>query len=338
MPRFVLVVTTTLVLAALTAWYLKGDLEMGWIAVGPIIVAVTVGSALMLAWILLPPGFPRAAAALAAFPFGVLFAWLAMSTPNAWYLETDPAHLEAAAAIAADQARVQAAARRALDMPVEIEDASVNTTPGMLFKLPDRFGFDRRPAAVQVTARFAIGPYGVIRLDVLPADSGWTLSPGSLPEPGRISVRPSAIQQRYPDVALVEVGGPDPFLPGAHVPLRLMHAEDDWAIAIVRIMADGEPLIEQQRLDRAEIEESIRAALRRDGLSVERILAYFRPAGLRVMFMAAPAFDFNAILREGGFAQVQARLEGDTINFTVVSIRGAPTGRSPMDPGRTSSR
>jgi hypothetical protein len=337
LPRFVLVVTTTLVLAALLAWYLKGDLEMGWIAVGPIIVGVTAAIALGLAWILLPPGFPRAAAALAAFPFGVLFAWLAMSTPNAWYLETDPAHLEAANAIAADPARVQAAARRALDMPVEIEDATVNTTPGMLFKLPDRFGFDRRPAAVQVTAGFAIGPYGVIRLDVLPADTGWTLSAGSLPEAGRISVRPSAIQRRYPDVPLVEVGGPDPFVAGALAPLRLMRAEDDWAIAIVRIMADGEPLAERRRLDQGEIEERIRAAVRREGLSVERIVTYFRPAGLRVMFMAAPAFDFNALLREGGSAQVQARLEGDTIGFTVVSIRGTPTGRTSTDRGRTSS-
>lgn len=328
MSRFVLVVSTTLAVATLYAWYMKGDLEMAWLAIGPLIVGGTVLLALMLAWLLLPAGFPRAGAALAAFPFGVLLAWAAMFTPNHWRVSPEPARIAAAQAIAADADRVQASARAALGMPIELAAATVDTTPGAKTKRSGRLGLETRPAAVRVNASFAVGPYGVATFDVARADSGWALTPAGLPpEHDRIHVRPVAFTRRYPDVALVEVGGPDPFASGALVPVRLLQAEDDWSIEILAVIGEDEPLTVEGRLERAAIEARIRSVVAARGHDVDRIVTYFRPAGTRVLYMAAPAFDFQALLRGGGFAQVQAQLEGDSIAFTVGPIRGT-TGRA----------
>ena len=56
--RFVFVVTGAILASALFAWYVKGDLEMGWLAMGPIIVGFSV-LASAAGSLLLPGGFPR---------------------------------------------------------------------------------------------------------------------------------------------------------------------------------------------------------------------------------------------------------------------------------------
>ncbi len=312
-----LIVATAILLAAGFAWYMKGDLEMGWLVVWPLIVGVTVLVAGVGSF-LLPPGFPRAAVVLTAAPFGVLLAWLAATTLNSWRIPPAADHLAVARRIASDTVRLTDVARGALGAPVEIAEASVDSSDGAWRKVGGRLTLERREPRVRLTVTFAVGPRAPLRFEVTPGGELHVIQP--LPDPAESVIRAEAITRRYPDVPHVEVGGQGPYAPGAPVPLRLMRAEDDWSIEIVRVLADGQPLEPRRTYSRAEIVAGLEAVLRSAGLQADRLVAYFRPAGARVTFFQAPAFEFIAPLLPRGTAGLRAVLDGDSLVFELGDV------------------
>jgi hypothetical protein len=316
--KFALVVVGAIAVALLFAWYVKGDLEMGWIVMMPAIVAVTVVSALI-GSLLLPAGFPRVAAALAAFPFGALIAWLAASTSNVWQVPPDPALLRQAGELAADRARLESIARAALAMPVEVGTGAVDSVDGLRIKTPDSFRIERRQPEVWVVISFDVGPRQMLRLRL---DSLGTPVP-ELPtrEPTVLTVRPNAIERRYADFPLVEVGGNGTFSPAALVPFRLMRAEDNWDVALVRLVSGDDPLAEIGHWTHAELVSRFTATLLRRGEVPTHIRTYYRPAANRVLFFQEPRFEFQAALARGGYADLRIELDGDSLAFRVVAIR-----------------
>lgn len=316
MNRLGAVVIGGVLLAGLFAWYVKGDLEAAWLWVGPAIVGVTlllvgIGS------LALPAGFPRFAAVLAGLPFGVLLAWAAASTTNTWPVPPSAQRMTEARHMAEDQERLERIARETMGAPVAVGGALVDSSDGYTRKVSNRFGLERRDPRVRIVVSFAVGPYEPLLLEVTGSDALEVIEPA--PSPDRTILRPDAITRRYPDTPLVEVGGNGPFAPGQAVPMRLMRAEDDWSIDIVRVLADERPLAPVRTLDRAEIEAAITRTLRAAGERPARIATYFQPAGARVLFMNGPSFDFQAPLVGGGFATVRTSLSADSIAFELVT-------------------
>lgn len=319
MNRLGAVVIGAVLLAALFAWYVKGDLEMAWLWVGPTIVGVTLLLVGMGSVVTLPPGFPRFAAALAGLPFGILLAWAAASTTNTVPVPPAPERMAEARRMAADTERLERVARQTLGAPIAVGGALVDSTDGYTRKVSGRFGLERRDPRVRIIVSFAVGPREPLRLEVTASDALEVIE--TVPSAGRTILRPDAVLRRYPDTPLVEVGGSGPFAPGQAVPMRLMRGEDDWSIEVVRVLAEGQPLAPVRTLDRAEIVDAVTATLRAGGDRPSRIASYFQPAGARVLFMNGPSFDFQTPLAGGGFATVRASLRADTMVFERVTYR-----------------
>ena len=316
--RFALVVLGAIALALLFAWYVKGDLELGWLVAMPAIVGVSVASAFV-ASLFLPAGFPRVAAALAVFPFGALIAWLAASTPNAWPVAPDPVLMGRARELAADRPRLETIAREALAMPVEVGAGVADSVAGLRMKVSESFRIEQRPAEVWVVVSFDVGPRQMLRLRL---DSvGPPVPELPIRDPMSLTIRPNAILRRYADVPLVEVGGPGPFAPAALIPLRLMRGEEDWDVVLVRVVSGDEPLAETGRWTHADLVSRFTVTLRGRGEVPTRIGTYYRPAANRVLFFQEPRFEFQARLARGGYAHLRIELEGDSLAFQVVSIR-----------------
>jgi hypothetical protein len=316
--KFSLVVLAAIAAALTFAWYVKGDLEVGWLVAMPAIVAVTIVVALV-GSLSLPAGFPRIATALAAFPFGALTAWLAASTPNTWPVPPDPSLMNRARDLAADRPRLESIAREALAMPVEVGQALPDSAEGVRLKSSQSFRIQRRAPAVWVAVHFDVGPLQVLRLSM--DSSGSPVPELPIREPSRLTIRPAAIRRRYADVPLVEVGGSGPFSPAALVPLRLMRGEEDWDVVLVRVLAGNDPLAEVGRWTHAQLASRFTAALRARGEEPTRIGTYYRPSADRVLFFQEPRFEFQARLRGGGYADLRIQLEDDSLAFQVVSIR-----------------
>jgi hypothetical protein len=140
-------------------------------------------------------------------------------------------------------------------------------------------------------------------------------------EPSVLTIRPNAILRRYADVPLVEVGGAGPFSPGVLLPLRLMRGEEDWEVALLRIVSGSEPLAEIGRWTHADLMSRFTAVLRGRGEVPTGIRTYYRPAGDRVLFFQEPRFEFQAGLAGGGWADLRIALEGDSLAFQLVAIR-----------------
>lgn len=318
MNRFVGLVTAGLLLSALFAWWIKGDLEMGWLVAWPVIIGVTV-ILVGLGSFALPRGFPRVAACLAAFPFGLLLAWVAASTTNHWPEPPSVARMEDARAIAADFGRLQDIARGLLRLPVEVGSAIADSADGVASKVSGRLTLEHRPPQVRIAVSFAVGPYAPLRLDVATDGALTPIEP--LPAVGELVIRPDAVVRRYPDVPMIEVGGPGPFVPGRLVPVRLVRGEQDWEIAILQVAVGEDALAEVARVTRVELAAGMGRALRARGLAGTGIRTYFRPAGDRLMFFQRPSFEFQTRLAGGGFVNLRATLAGDSIVYEVAEIR-----------------
>ncbi len=318
MNRFGLVIIPALVLAALFAWLVKGDLEMGWFVAGPAIAVVALGLAL-LGSVVVPPGFARAAVGLTAFPYGLLLAWVAAATPNQWPVTAAPEWLAQARLLTTSTQQLRELVEFDLGIPVELGGASVESTAGFRRKVSGRLLLERREPVVFVVVSFAVGPVRSVRYRVA-ADGDATLEPPS-PDTGQLTIRPFAIERRFGGVPLVEVGGTGPVSPGQLVPLRRLRGDNDWDLVLIRIAADSEAIAEVGRHSRGTIEARFADALRRRGERATRIQTYFQPAGDRVLFMNRPSFDFQARLEASGFADLRARLDADSIVFEVLSVR-----------------
>lgn len=256
---------------------------------------------------------------MVAFPFGLLLAWLAMSTPHSWRQPPEAAWMERARAEANDRVALEALARQVLELPVEIAGVAVDSTDGMLWKVSGEWGLQRRPPSVRLTVGFAIGPRPPLRLAM---SREGNLEPiETLPDTTAIVVSPEAVQRLYPQTTLVEFGGSGPFPPGSVMLLRLMEAEDDWSFVTAKLLADGKPWVELARMSRDEVASAITRVLAARGERALRITTYFQPAGRRVMYMAGPAFDFEVRLPARGFATIRAALVGEEVEFEVISVR-----------------
>jgi hypothetical protein len=318
---FTAVVFLAVLVAVTFAWYVKGDLEMGWLVAMPAVAAVTLVAALI-GGLFLPRGFPRVAVVLASLPFGLMIAWFAASTPNNWPVPPDPELMRRSGELASDLDRLGSVAHAALGLPVEVGHAMVDSVPGVRTKVSGRLGLERRPASVLVVVAFDVGPAEPLRLRL--SESGDVVPVSPMPDVSRIRVARAALVRRYPQVPLVEVGGDGTFQPGALLPLRLMHGERDWELSLVRVMAGNEALPEVRRWAHDEVASRLAAALREGGRRPESIATYYRPSDDRVLYFQDAGFDFQARLAGGGRASLRVELEADSLAFRVVGVQDGP--------------
>jgi hypothetical protein len=305
---------------AVTAWWVKGDLEMAWLVGGPLIVAGGLLYGAIAAIVLRRGAGAAAAAFLGSCASAAGLAALAMYTPNGWSGAPPRAVTRAAERIAADPAALRAAAEKITHYPVQPATATVRYTPSLTRKIEFSFRLERRPAEAHIVFGFEAGPQDAFEFRAVRAASGWGLEPVNA-RPLPLTARREAFARLFPGIPLVEVGGSGPYAPGELIPVRLARSVTDWEVAVVRIAADGAALREIRRYSSAEIAAGLERAAARAGLgSIEHIYTYFRPISAQeILFAAAPAFDFNAQL--GGpryaLANMKARLSRGELSFDI---------------------
>jgi hypothetical protein len=304
---------------AVTAWWVKGDLEMAWLVGGPLIVAggIVFGA---IAAIFLRRTAGAAAAFLVSCASAAGLAALAMYTPTGWSCAPPRAMTRAAERLAGDPAALRAAAEKITHYPVQPATATVRYTPSLTRKVEFSFRLERRPAEARIVFSFEAGPQDAFEFRVVRGGSGWGLEP-VYARPLPLTARREAFARLFPGVPFVEVGGSGPYAPGELIPVRLARSATDWEIALVRIAAGDSALREIRRYSRAEIAAGLERAAARAGLGhIGHIYTYSRPISAQdILFAAAPAFDFNLQLRSPRYAlaNMKTRLSGGELSFEV---------------------
>ncbi|HEY8536202.1 MAG TPA: hypothetical protein VIL25_07120, partial [Vicinamibacterales bacterium] len=134
--------------SAVLGWWIKGDLEMGWLPW--MLIAPAAGAILGLLAALILRGHAVITTAVGLLS-GIIALWAAIVTPHRW-AGTDLARLERRAAALADAtADVEARARELLGAGVEVSGTKTTVTGGRVVKRPFRFVPDHEPAVATLS-------------------------------------------------------------------------------------------------------------------------------------------------------------------------------------------
>ncbi|HET9982268.1 MAG TPA: hypothetical protein VFQ38_01720 [Longimicrobiales bacterium] len=325
--RWIAAALWIVVTVPLLAWWVKGDLEMAWLVGMPAIVggATLLGLATGL---LLRRLVPTLAAAAAATVLGVLCTYVAINSRHSWEYPPSPFHRTAARRFAADRARLAREAERVARVPVQLAEVRLVETPGWERKRGFSFAFDKRPARIVLEVGFDAGPPSSMEMEVVWRGGEWRLEPRPLPPlPAGIRFRPAPFQRRLPDYSGIEVGADGTIPLGTAVLVRAARAEDDFALAVFRVGPDV-PLRELRRYPREEIVRRFTEALARSGVPApRRVTMYYAPSpAYPLVWGRRPEFDFFGLLTDPRWrvADLQARLDGDTVAFVVRRLRPHP--------------
>lgn len=322
MRRLVVVLACVALATGVLAWWVKGELEMVWLAGMPIILAGGVGFGALGSLLLSRPAH-RAAAVAVAGAIALAALLLAIGTPHGWPVAPPREQVSAVERFAADPAKLSVLASRALGRPVEVGTADVERRPGWLGKRPFSFAFDRRDPELALWLAFDVGPTRPLRFDVVHGGSGWTLMPALAPAAAdaEVGVTAEALRRRYPDVPVIEAAGGGRYVSGEAELLRLLHGESEWALRVVRVGADAEPLREVRRYAREELRARFDGAVAAAGLGKPAaVVTYFPAVGTpAVRFGTGEAFPFTAVLAHPRYRAVElhARLVADTVEITL---------------------
>ncbi len=302
------------------AWWVKGELEMGWLIGAPLLVAgaalVGLSTALLLRRLV-----PVLIATGSSVGLGIVFVWIAIQTPNGWRVYPPRGMADAAAQFSNDHAAVQAAAGRATGIPVEVMETKVETQPGWVVKEGFSFHLRRRPAGAAVVASFAAGPTDSVLFQILEQDGKWVPVASTRGKAAGIAFRASAFERRFPSAGLIEVGGQGSHAPGALLLVRAARSATDWELVLFRVASNGKPLDEFGRLSRAEIAQDFEREVAARGLGgLGRVFMHYQPSGSNpVLFLNTPVFRFFGTLDHATFGSVAllARLQGGRVEFEV---------------------
>ncbi len=294
-------------------WWVKGDLEMGWIIGLPAIVAggLVFGG---LSAFLLRSWRASLAMAGASVAWSAVLAYAALNTPNSW--KQRPAGLAAARRFASDRGAILKAVETTTGYAVEPQTpARVEATDSLVTKQGFSFALVRRPGRVRISVSFDVGPQSAAEFDE-------ELRPVYVPS-DTLTVRAAALERRFPQARLIEAGGNGPYLPRDLVPVRIARAETDWDIVVFRIADGGEPLREVARYPREELMRRFADAVNAAGIGpLESAVIYFRPVKAQdVFFEARPEFRFIGLLANARYwrAELLARLSGGEMEFVVAN-------------------
>lgn len=322
-------------LNATLAWWVKGDLEMGWLIGMPVILAggVVIG---------LVPGFVfrRVRPALlylgASILASAVFLYAAIGTPHRWKSAPPAGLTDAANRFASDRAAIEAAAGRVTGYPVEPGiPAKVEIASGLATKQGFSFAITRSPAAARVVVTFDAGPAQAMQFDAVRSGGGWEMRPLKS-DVERITIRPAALERRFPDARTIEAGGSGPYLRGQTLAVRAARSETDWEIALLRVMDEGQALREVRRYPQRELLERFRETVAAAGLApLESAVIYFRPVKRQdVLYTQGPEFRFIGVLGNPRYwrAEITARpaADGNGLEFGITrKLTRPPAGTVP---------
>lgn len=309
------------------AWWVKGDLEFGWIVGLPVILAGgpvfgALSAVVLRSW--------RASLAMtgASALWAVALGFAALHTPNSW--KRAPAGLEWARRIASDREAIRKAAEAVTGYAVEPQvPGQVQVTDSYITKQGFSFRLVNRPGEAKVWVSFDIGPMGGAEFDVAPRGGYWTLRPRFVPS-NALTVRAPALERRFPHARVIEAGGNGPYLRGDLLPVRILRGESDWDIVLLRIADGGEPLREVARYSREDLMRSFSKVVEAAGIGpLEAAVTYCRPVRPQdVFFFMRPEFSFIGILGNERYwrAEIVARLSGGGLRFELANrlVRPAP--------------
>jgi hypothetical protein len=336
--RLILAGGWVLIAPALLAWWAKGDLEMAWLIAIPLVLGGSAAVGLA-AGLILRHGAATGMAVGAATALGALYLYIAMETPHVWTVEPSRGLVAATGMLARDTAALEAAAREATGLPVEILGATPEFLPGAIRKPGFALRLTRREPAASLFVSFAVGPSTPLRFDVV----GW---PGvtslQVREPERaaaeagLRLRAEAFGRRLRGYDQIEIGGSGPFRPGDPVLVRAARSETDWDLIAYRVAIEGEPLRETRRYSRDEIVAAIAARLQAMGFGRPReISIYFRPVEPPTVTFTLPEFLFFCSLDHPRYdrANVVATLRDGELAIDSVRVLTRPAGgrRQPGD-------
>jgi hypothetical protein len=310
MNRTTVAIAVTVAAAAVLAWWIKGDWEMGWL-LWMIIVPVAGGALGLLAGALLRgrSGIVTAAGSAA----GVVALWAAIVTPHQW-AGTDLARAERRAAALADSTHhVEARVRELLGAGVDVSSIQPEVTGGRTRKRPLRFLPERESAVARLRVTFALGP---ARPLVLRLEGDSLTAPGAALDSARGApwvIREAALARRFPAPALT-VGGHGPWPPGDVVGVRLERGESDWTLLLVRV-GGGAGLETVREVSGEESRAGLARAAALTGRAVREVRIHIS-RGAGVTYLPSGRFDFIG-LPEDRRANLRliARVEGDQVRY-----------------------
>jgi hypothetical protein len=315
-------------------WWVKGELEMAWLAAFPLIPGAGVLAGL--STILLLGRWKEAlSAAVGGGALGVVLLVVAINTPHGWSLEA-PAGLRAAAdSIARERDALEQEARRALGLPVEVSDVGVEFRSGRVQKEGFSFRFTRREPAAELAASFDAGPAGALFFDLARRGEGWEMAlrtPQHSLEKPELLLRRKAFERRLPGAEELKIaGGTGPHAPGERILVAVRWGADDWGLVLFEVGGKGEAIHEVRRYGAAEIRERFQRRAHARGLGAIGPLTTVGPLGST--HGAEGAIYFNATLAHPDYAWAQfvaAPTGGDEVAFDVERTFTRPR---PGEPG-----
>ncbi len=285
--RSILAVALTALVAAVFAWWIKGDWEMGWLIwllvlpIGGGVLGLGFGLILR-GGVLLPP--------VAGSLVGGLALWVAMVTPHRWEGPDRAAAERREAELRRSPAVVEARAREALQAGVEISGFRSEVYGGWVHKRPFAFLPDHEPADVRLVVTFALGPDRGLTLrlegDSLVADPASLDSARTAPW----DIRQSALERRF-HVPALRVGGSRPWMPGDTIAIRLERGGSDWSFLLVRV-GGAEGLEPIREISRDETLPGLFRAAAQAGRDVYDVRIYFTPHYRGITYQPDGRFDF----------------------------------------------
>jgi hypothetical protein len=317
------------------AWWIKGDLEMGWLVGAPLLVAGA-GAAGLSTVFLFRRFVPVLAATAAAAVFGVVLAGIAIQTPNGWRVGPSRGMARAAAEFSQDRPAIEAAVSRLTGFPVEVMETRIETRQGWVSKEGFSFRLLQRPASAAVVASFAAGPMDSVTFDLVEQGSTWVPVSRPIFKAAGINFRQVAFQRQFPSVPLVEVGGQGPQTPGALLLVRAARSATDWELVLFRIGSNGKPLDEVGRFSQARIAEEFGNHAAERGLGrIGKVFMHYQPSGTHpVMFFNVPVFRFFGTLDHPSYGSVSllASLRDGRVEFGIERPFPRRQGRAPDAP------
>ncbi len=318
--RWVAAAVYVVVCTTLLAWWIKGDLEMGWLLGGPLLVA---GAALfgVSTVVLFRRLIPVLIATGCSVVVGLICAVIAIQTPNGWPLYSPPGMVRAAEAFSNNRALVESAVTRVTGLPVELMETKVEYRKGWVSKEGFSFRLRRRPAAAEVIASFAAGPLDSVTFDIVEQRGEWLPVARPVPNATQTNLRQPAFVRRFSASNLIEVGGQGPHAPGALLLVLAARKATDWEFVLFRVAANGKPLEEVERHSQAEISTGFARETVARGLGPPaKIFIHYQPSGsYPVLFLNAPEFRFFGTLNHPAYRSVSllARLENGQVKYEV---------------------
>ncbi len=302
------------------AWWIKGDLEMGWLIGAPLLVAGAGLIGLSTAF-LLRRFIPILIATGASVVLGMVFACIALQTPNGWRVDPPREMARAAAEFSQDRPAVEAAVSRVTGLPVEVMETRIETQPGWVSKEGFSFRLLRRPAGAAVVASFAAGPTDSVTFRMVEQEGQWVPVAHIPGNAGGMTLRQAAFERRFPSVPLIEVGGQGPHAPGALLLVRAARSATDWELVLFRVASKGRPLDEVNRFSRADILREFEKYVAERGLGrVGQVFMHYQPSGsYPVLFLNAPVFRFFGTLDHPAYGSIGllAHLQDGRVKFEI---------------------